>query len=99
MIWVPEAGRLPNQPRPVRRAKWYSKDVGKPFGYVRNACFSTTPQISQCPVVESFPAEAGKATPYAAAGPSPGLRPGSENPTGAGLTPGASPGSNPGVRP
>jgi len=76
MIWVPEAGLLPNHPRPVRLAKSSSSEVGNPFGYVGNGRSSNTPQISQCPVVESLPCERGSATPYAAVGLTPGLSPG-----------------------
>src|SRR5205823_12569499 len=76
MVRVPEAGVLPNHPRPVRLAKSSSSDVGNPFGYVGNGCFRTTPQISQCPVVESLPCERGSATPYAALGLTPGASPG-----------------------
>src|SRR6267143_712771 len=68
MIAVPEAALLPSQPRPDRRANSSRNGTGKPRGYVRNAFSSTTPQISQCPVVLSFPADAGRATPYAALG-------------------------------
>src|SRR2546427_3528786 len=57
MISVPEAALLPKYPRPVRRAKSSSRDGGKPRGYVRNGRSSITPQISQCPVVESFRSE------------------------------------------
>ena len=63
MIAVPEAALLPNQPRPVRPANSSRSDVGKPFGYVRNGRSSSTPQISQCPVVESFPCDWGNAMP------------------------------------
>src|SRR5207248_4182393 len=66
IIAVPEAALLPIQPRLVRRANSSSNGTGKPFGYVGNAFSSTTPQISQCPVVLSFPADAGRATPCAA---------------------------------
>src|SRR5881296_4442258 len=83
MIAVPEAALLPNQPRPVRRANSSSRVVGKPFGYVRNGLSSSTPQISQCPVVESFPLDLGSATPYAALGRMLPLRPrsGRHNPS------------------
>src|SRR5438552_13398080 len=83
MIAVPDAALLPKYPRPVRRAKSSSKDVGKPFGYVRNGLSSSTPQISQCPVVESFPLDLSIATPYAALGRILPLRPrsGRHNPS------------------
>src|SRR5437879_7428216 len=76
MISVPEAALLPKYPRPVRRAKSSSRDGGKPCGYVRNGRSSITPQISQCPVVESFPCDLGSATPCAAVGLTPGASPG-----------------------
>src|ERR1041384_5485026 len=76
MISVPEAALLPKYPRPVRRAKSSSRDGGKPWGYVRNGRSSITPQISQCPVVESFPWDLGSATPYAAVALTPGASPG-----------------------
>src|SRR2546427_9434771 len=76
MISVPEAALLPKYPRPVRRAKSSSRDGGKPRGYVRNGRSSITPQISQCPVVESFPCDLGSATPCAAVGLTPGASPG-----------------------
>src|SRR6266702_260435 len=76
MISVPEAALLPKYPRPVRRAKSSSRDGGKPCGYVRNGRSSITPQISQCPVVESFPCDLGSATPCAAVGLTPGAREG-----------------------
>src|SRR5207247_1196745 len=62
--------------RPGRRPNSASSSRGKPWGYVRNARSSSTPQISQWPVVLSFPWDAGSATPYAAAGLTPGESPG-----------------------
>src|SRR6267378_7319340 len=81
MIAVPEAALLPSQPRPERRANSSSNGTGKPRGYVRNAFSSSTPQISQCPVVLSFPADAGRATPYAALGVTAGSNPLSPDPS------------------
>src|SRR6266478_7092543 len=81
MIEVPDAALLPSQPRPVRRAKSSSIGTGNPRGYVRNGFSSNTPQISQCPVVLSFPADAGRATPYAAVGLTPGANPGRTAPS------------------
>src|SRR5213593_4544507 len=75
MIAVPDAVLLPSQPRPVRRANSSTSETGNPFGYVRNGVASNTPQISQCPVVLSFPADAGCAIPYAAVGRAPGANP------------------------
>ena len=63
MICVPDAATLPSQPRPLRRANASSSAVGNPCGYVGNGRCSSTPQISQCPVVESFPGDRGSATP------------------------------------
>src|SRR5467141_3028909 len=81
MIAVPDAALLPSQPRPVRRAKSSSIGTGNPRGYVRNGFSSNTPQISQCPVVLSFPADAGRATPCAAVGLSPGASPARTDPS------------------
>src|SRR6266513_3159679 len=76
MIAVPDAAVLPSQPRPVRFENSSSSAFGNPRGYVRNARSSSTPQISQCPVVLSLPCEAGSATPYAAVGFTSADRPG-----------------------
>src|SRR5712675_1819968 len=81
MIAVPDAALLPSQPRPVRRANSSSNATGNPRGYVRNAFSSRTPQISQCPVVLSFPADAGRATPYAPLGVTAGSNPLSPDPS------------------
>src|SRR5260370_12194172 len=75
MIAVPDAALLPSQPRPVRRANSSSSTRGNPWGYVRNGRDRSTPQSSQCPVVESLPYERGSATPYAALGRTVTLRP------------------------
>src|SRR2546422_11369972 len=81
MIAVPDAALLPSQPRPVRRANSSSMGTGTPRGYVRNGFSSNPPQISQCPVVLSFPADAGRATPCAAVGLTPGANPGRTDPS------------------
>src|SRR5882762_9302964 len=81
MIAVPDAALLPSQPRPVRRANSSSIGTGNPRGYVRNGFSSNTPQISQCPVILSFPADAGRATPCAAVGLTTGASPARTDPS------------------
>ena len=56
MIAVPEAGRLQSTRRPTTASNGSSTSGGNPSGYVGNGCSSTTPIISQCPVVVSLPA-------------------------------------------
>src|ERR1043166_4588648 len=65
MICVPEAALLPIAPRPVRRENSLTMACGKPSGNVGKGRSGTTPIISQCPVTESFPAEASAIRPYA----------------------------------
>ena len=68
MICVPDAALLPSTPRPVRRENSAMISGAKPPGNVGNARSITMPIISQCPVTESFPADASAMRPIAAVG-------------------------------
>src|SRR5512145_83951 len=65
MIAVPLAATFPSTPRPVRRSNSLISSGGKPSGYVGKGLLSWIPQISQCPVVLSLPADAGRIRPQA----------------------------------
>ena len=56
MMPVPEAGRLHSTCRPIAASNGSMTSGGKPSGYVGNGRSSTTPIISQWPVVVSLPA-------------------------------------------
>jgi hypothetical protein len=57
MISVPDAGSLPSTSRPIRSWNGSMISGGNPSGYSGNGSSSTTPDISQWPVVVSLPAE------------------------------------------
>ena len=59
MMSVPLPTTFPTTGRPVRRSNSAMTSWGKPRGYVGNGASRTTPHSSQCPVVLSFPADAG----------------------------------------
>ena len=77
MISVPDAGLLPITPRPVWFMNGSITSSGKPCGYVGNAVGVTTPIISQCPVVVSFPFERSTSRPATAGAPGCGGQPSS----------------------
>jgi len=52
-------------PRPVKRENSSITTDGNPFGKVGKGRSRWMPAISQCPVVLSFPAEAGRMLPHA----------------------------------
>src|SRR5919198_3092379 len=68
MIAVPDVAWLPRIVRPVCEESSASTSRGKPFGNTGKGRSRTIPIISQCPVTESFPADASAIRPTAAGG-------------------------------
>src|SRR5581483_261571 len=65
MISVPDAGRLPSTGRPIRSTNGSMTSGGNPRGERGNGRSRTIPDISQCPVVVSLPADRSVRRPWA----------------------------------